>query len=51
MPVLQMTSIRFFKQFPTAMHSGKMYIRNLFRYGQLLTFHAQETYFGNFSEI
>ena len=35
MPVFQKTSIRFFKRFPTAMHSGKMYIRHLFRYGQL----------------
>ena len=26
MPVLQKTSIHFFKRFPTAMHSGKMYI-------------------------
>ncbi len=46
MPVHQMTSIRIFKHFATAMHSGKMYIRQLFRYGQLQTFHAQETYFG-----
>ena len=35
MPVLQKTPIGFFKQFPTAMHSGKMYIRHLFRCGQL----------------
>ena len=34
MPVLQKTSIRFFKRFPTAKHSGKMNIRHLFRYGQ-----------------
>ncbi len=34
MPVFQKTSIRFFKQFPTVMHSGKMYIRHLFCYGQ-----------------
>ena len=31
MPVLQKMSIRFFKQFPTSMHSGKIYIRHLFR--------------------
>ncbi len=37
MPVLHKTSISFFKRFPTAMHSGKMYIRHLFRYGQLET--------------
>ena len=36
MPVLQKTFIRLFEQFPTAMHSGKMYIRHLFRYGQLI---------------
>ncbi len=35
MPALQNTSIRFFKRFPIALHSGKMYIRHLFRYGQL----------------
>ncbi len=34
MPVLQKTSIRFFKRFPTAKHFGKMYIRHLFCYGQ-----------------
>ncbi len=27
MPIVQKTSIRFFKRFPTAMCSGKMYIR------------------------
>ena len=36
MPVFQKMSICFFKQFPTAVHSGKMYIRHLFRYGQFL---------------
>ncbi len=34
MPVLQKTSIRFFKRFPTAMHSDEMYILHLFRHGQ-----------------
>jgi hypothetical protein len=33
MAVRLKTSIRFFKRFPTAMHSGKMYTRHLFRYG------------------
>ena len=36
MPVLQKTSIPFLKRFSTAMHSGKMYTRHLFRYGQLI---------------
>ena len=35
MLVLQQTSIFFFKRFPTAKHSGKLYIRHIFRYGQL----------------
>ncbi len=35
MLVLRKTSIRFFKRFPTATHSGKMYIHHLFRYDQL----------------
>ncbi len=35
-PVLQKTSIRLFERFPTAKHSGEMYIRNLFRYVQLM---------------
>ena len=30
MPVLQKTSIRFFKRFQTALHSGKVYIRYFF---------------------
>ncbi len=34
MPVLQKTSIRFFKRFPTAMHSDKMCILHLFGYSQ-----------------
>ena len=33
---LQKTSIPFFKRFPTAKYSGKMYIRHLFRHGQQL---------------
>ncbi len=37
MSVLQKTPIRSIKRFPTAMHSGKMYIRHLVRYGQLFT--------------
>ena len=37
MHVLQKTSIRVLKRFPTAMHTGKMYICHLFRYGQLTT--------------
>ena len=35
MSVLQKMVTRFLKRFPTAEHSGKMYIRHLFRYGQL----------------
>ena len=31
-PVIQKTSIRFFKQFSAAMHSGKMYTCHLFCY-------------------
>ena len=36
MPVLEHTSIHLFYRFPTAVHSGKMYIRHRFRYGQLV---------------
>ena len=39
MLVLQPTSICFLKRFLTAMHSGKIYIRHLFRYGQLRQSH------------
>ncbi len=35
MLVLQKMSIRFFKRFPTAIHSGKMYIHHLFCYDLL----------------
>ena len=32
---MPLQKIHFFKRFPTAMDSGKMYIRHLFCYGQL----------------
>ena len=42
MLVLQPTSICFLKRFLTAMHSGKIYIRHLFRYGQLRQSHLAQ---------
>ena len=52
MPVLQKTSIRFFKRFPTAISSGKMQIRHLFRYGQLKIFSSdKKRLFGLISSV
>ena len=42
-PGLQKTSIRFSERFLTAVHSGKMYIRHLFRYGQLFKTHLRRS--------
>ena len=47
MPVLQKMSICFFKRFLPAMHSGisgKIYIRHLFRYGQLISYKTYPVY-------
>ena len=41
--IFQQTSICFLKRFPSAMHSGKMYISHLFRNGQLV-FHLSRPY-------
>ena len=48
MLVPQQTLICFLKRFSTAMHSGKMCIRHLFRYGQLSS--RESTNFSVFSQ-